>query len=235
MRRLTLIAGFIVLVVGFLPSTAHAQQTLTFSVGGFIPKGEDARLRSNNGNGDVLVNNQDFLAFNIKDFNGVTANVDYTTALGHFFDAGLGVGIYRRTVPSVYWDVVNANGSEIRQDLRLRIVPFTATIRFLPLGHNHGIEPFIGAGLGVFNWRYSEFGQFVATDNSIFRDSFVGSGTATGPVVLGGIKIPIGPLGFGTEIRYQSAHGDLPASEEFSSDRIDLGGWTYLATFHVRF
>jgi hypothetical protein len=27
----------------------------------------------------------------------------------------------------------------------------------------------------------------------------------------------------------------LPADELFSADRIDLGGWNYLATFNVRF
>ena len=54
-------------------------------------------------------------------------------------------------MPTVYTDFVNANGTEIEQDLKLRIVPFTATVRFLPLGHHDGVEPYIGAGVGVFN------------------------------------------------------------------------------------
>jgi len=229
MRRSTFLALATVLLV---PAVSYAQQTLTFSFGGFVPKSEDARFR----NDDVLANNLDFLAFNIREFKGGTANIEYTTPLGDFFEAGLGVGIYRNTVPSVYADFVNDNGSEIEQDLKLRIVPFTATIRFLPMGHGRGIEPYIGAGLGVFNWRYTETGDFIDfSDDSVFRDSFVGSGTATGPVVLGGLRVPFGPWGLGTEVRWQSAEGDLPVQEEFAGSKIDLGGWTYLATFHVRF
>ncbi len=85
-------------------------------------------------------------------------------------------------------------------------------VRFLPLGRQHGIEPYVGGGLGIFNCHYSEAGDFIDfSDNSIFSDKFVGSGTATGPVILGGVRIPIGPLGFGGEVRWQSADGDLPA------------------------
>lgn len=229
MRRLIFLALVTVLLV---PAASHAQQSLTFSVGGFVPKSEEARFR----NDDVLANNLDFLAFDIKDFSSATANIEYTAPFGKFFEAGLGVGIYRSTVPSVYADFVNENGSEIEQDLKLRIVPFTATIRFLPMGHGRGIEPYIGAGLGVFNWRYTETGDFIDfADDSVFRDSFVGSGTATGPVVLGGLRVPLGPWGLGTEVRWQSAEGDLPVQQEFAGSKIDLGGWTYLATFHVRF
>ena len=39
------------------------------------------------------------------------------------------------------------------------------------------------AGLGIFNWRYSEAGDFVDTgDGSIFRASYSKSGTNFGPV-----------------------------------------------------
>ncbi len=228
MRRRSAIS---VITLLFVPATTFAQQSLTFSFGGFVPRSEEARFR----NDDVLANNLDFLAFNIKDFSSGTVNLEYTAPLGDFFEAGLGVGIYRSTVPSVYADFVNDNGSEIEQDLKLRIVPFTATIRFLPLGHGRGIEPFLGAGLGIFNWRYTETGEFIFSDGVIDRDSFVGSGTSTGPVILGGLRIPLGAWGLGTEIRYQRAEGDLPVEEEFAGSRIDLGGWTYLATLHVRF
>jgi len=233
MRRL-LAAGFVVIAAGLcLPATTYAQQTITFSLGGFRPTGAEGRF--DNG-GDVLVNNQDFLLFDIGQFHGFTFNADYTVPLGRFFDAGLGVGYYQQTVPAIYADFEDTNGRDIQQDLRLRITPFTATIRFLPFGRQHGIEPYVGGGLGIFNYHYSEAGDFIDfNDNSIFTDKFVGSGTATGPVILGGVRIPIGPLGFGGEVRWQSADGDLPASEEFSSDHIELGGWTYLATFHVRF
>jgi hypothetical protein len=234
MRRLLLSLGATAVILS-LPAPARAQQSVNFWLGGFVPHGEDARARSNGASSDVLVNNLDFLAFRLNDFNGGTVGVDWDVQLNHWVDAGLGIGFYRRTVPSVYRDFVNADQSEIEQDLRLRIVPFTATVRFLPLGHGAAIEPYIGAGVGVFAWRYSETGQFLDNNLIPFRDSFIGSGSATGPVVLGGMRVPIGSAAVGGEIRYQSAEGKLPASEGFSGSKIDLGGFNYLATFSVRF
>ena len=135
----------------------------------------------------------------------------------------------------MYTDFVNANGTEIEQDLKLRVVPFTASVRWLPMGHHNGIEPYIGAGVGVFNYRYSETGQFLATDGSIFRGNFIGSGTATGPVILGGIRVPVGSWGVGGELRYQAASGSLPADQDFAGSKIDLGGLSYTFTINIRF
>jgi outer membrane protein W len=231
MRRLTVASVALVLAGLLLPTTSYAQQSLNFYVGGFVPKGEDARDHQ-----DVLWNNLDFLAFNIKDFNAPTAGAEYLVGLNEFVDAGLGVGIYNRSVPSVYADYVNNNNTEIEQNLKLRMVPFTATVRFLPLGRSAGIEPYIGAGVAVINWRYSESGQFVDfTDGSVFRDTFTGSGTATGPTVLGGVRIPLGAWGVGGEVRWQSAKGDLPSDLGFAGNKVDLGGWNYLATLQVKF
>ena len=231
MRRL-IPAGLVTLVVLGVVGTpaASAQQQLSFSIGGFSPHSEESRPST-----DVLVNNLDFLAFRVSDFGGPIFGAEYLTGLGDHFDAGFGVGYYQRTVPTVYNDFVNANGTEIQQDLKLRIVPFTATVRWLPLGHHNGVEPYIGAGVGVFNYNYSESGQFLATDNSIFRGTFTGSGTATGPVILGGVRVPVGSWGVGGELRYQSAEGKLPADQDFSGSKIDLGGFTYTFTINVRF
>jgi hypothetical protein len=231
MRRLTT-AGFATLVIlGFVGTpVASAQQQVSFSIGGFSPRGPDGRTPD-----DVLVNNLDFLAFKISDFSGPIFSGEYLTALGNNFDAGLGVGYYQRSVPTIYNDFVNANGTEIEQTLRLRVVPFTATVRWLPMGHHNGVAPYVGAGVGIFNYHYSEFGQFLATDNSIFNGTFEGSGTAVGPVILGGVRVPVGAWGVGGEIRWQSATGDLPPEQDFSGNKIDLGGFTYAFTINVRF
>ena len=103
------------------------------------------------------------------------------------------------------------------------------------MGHGNGIEPYIGGGVGVLAWRYSETGQFLATDSSIFRDSFVTKGTATGPLILGGIRIPVGAWGLGFELRHQSGEGEIPSDQDFAGTTIDLGGFTYNFTVHVRF
>jgi hypothetical protein len=245
MRRLFIsLSAFtlVAIVAGFAaPPMASAQQSVNLYVGGFVPRSLDARSAANGQvSDDVLANDFNFLAFNIKDFNGPTLGGEWLVGLGNNFEAGLGVGFYSRTVPSVYLTQVNSNGTEIAQDLKLRVIPFTATVRFLPLGRHAPIQPYIGAGAGVMRFRYSETGQFVDTSANIFNGNFVGSGTATGPVVLGGVRFPVGTVDLGFEARYQSAKGDLPANQGFGFDvstapKIDLGGFNYLFIVNIRF
>ena len=241
MRRWLLsfaIVNAVSVVVGFVATpSASAQQSLNLYLGGFIPASADTRGTTTGGlSDDVLVRNQSFLAFRLDRFDAPTVGGEWLVALGDKFDAGLGIGFYQRTVPTVDNAFVNDDGSEIRANLRLRIVPFTATIRVLPLGHHAPIQPYVGAGVGVFAWRYSETGEFVdSTDNSTYDGNFVGSGTKTGPVVLGGVRAPIGSTAVGFEVRYQSAKGSLPAGQGFAGSTIDLGGMNYLFTFNIRF
>ena len=75
-----------------------------------------------------------------------------------------GIGIYSRTSPAIYRDFTHPGGAEIEQDLKLRVVPITATFRFLPLGHRDAIVPYIGGGVGIYRWRYSEVGEFLDID-----------------------------------------------------------------------
>ena len=114
----------------------------------------------------------------------------------------------------------------------------TATVRFLPLGRGRGIEPYVGAGIGVFNWRYSEVGEFVDfSDNSVFTNRYVAKGNAVGPVILAGLRAPVADVfSVGGELRYQKAEGDTDAATSgLLSDKIDLGGWTANFMFGFRF
>ena len=99
-------------------------------------------------------------------------------------------------------------------------------------------QPYIGGGIGAFNWRYSESGEFVDTsDDSIFRNTYVAKGWTAGPVVLGGIRFPVGDaFTIGGEVRWQRAEGDTDRDETgLLGDKIDLGGWNAAVTFHFRF
>ena len=234
MRRIWL-AGLkacaaVAVAVLLTPSIASAQQALNFSIGGFVPTGENGRAHT-----DVLVNNLDFLGFNIKDFNNATFGAEWLAGAGDKFEVGLGTGYYQQTVPAVYLDFQNSNGSEIEQNLKVRVVPFTATARFLPMGHKRGVAPYIGGGVGVLSWHYSETGEFLANDLSIFRDSFEANGSTVGPLFLGGIRVPVGTWGLGFEVRHQWGEGKIPADQDFAGTTIDLGGFTYNFTVHLRF
>jgi hypothetical protein len=216
-------------------SSSEHRQSIGLTLGGFFVKPEDSRVA-----GDVLVadlSDIEPLLFDVKDFNGLSLGGEWLIGLGDYIEGGVGVGYYQRSVPSIYRNVTNVNDIEIEQDLKLRIVPVTATVRFLPIGRG-GVEPYVGVGIGAFNWRYSESGEFVDTsDNSIFRNTYVAKGTAVGPVILGGIRAPIADVfAIGGELRWQRAEGDTDRDESgLLGDKVDLGGWHANVTFHLRF
>lgn len=212
-------------------SRVESKNAIGFNVGYFAVRGEDSRVDD-----DVLLADLSSLAFDIDDFNGATFGGEYVLGIGRYFEAGFGVNYYQRTVPSVYAEFVDSDGTEIAQDLKLRIIPFSATVRFLPIGRG-GVEPYVGGGIGVFNWRYSEVGEFVDFDDgSIFRDRYIADGTSVGPVVLGGIRFPVADAwSVGGELRYQKAEGKDLLDSGLLGDKIDLGGWSANFTFHIRF
>jgi hypothetical protein len=107
MHRLTkACVTFVMAAAVMAPTVASAQQSMNFSIGGFNPRGEDARSQD-----DVLVNNLTPFAFRIQDFDGVTVGAEYLVGLGDKFEAGLGAGFYQRGVPTVYNNFVNLNGT----------------------------------------------------------------------------------------------------------------------------
>ena len=221
---------------------AHAQvtrvesgrQAIGFNLGWFNAKGLDSRVDE-----DVPLANLSqgafSLAFDIDDFDGATFGGEWVIGLNDYLEAGVGVSFYQNTVPSVYDQKVRDDGREIAQELKLRFVPITGTVRFLPIGRR-GVAPYVGAGIGAFNWRYSEVGEFIDNDGFTFTGRFVDSGWTAGPVVLGGIRVPVGDVfTVGGELRYQKAEGKGLLDEDFLGDKIDLGGWTTSFTMHFRF
>ena len=184
----------------------------------------------------MLVADLDSLAFNIGDFNGPAINGEWILGLSDYLEAGFSAGYYKESVPSVYASSVNANGSEIEQRLKLSVVPLTATVRFLPIGHA-SVEPYVGAGIGAFHWHYSETGEFVDFDDVIFRADYGADGTAWGPVIVGGVRFPFGDMwDLGGELRYQWAEGDTkPQESQLLGDKLDRWGLECRGTFHVRF
>ena len=118
------------LIVAGLPSPASAQivqvssgdarNSVGFNLGYFAVRGEDVRIDD-----DVLLANLDDLAFEIGDFSGFSFGGEWLYGIGDFIEAGVGVNYYQKTVPSLYRDFVDVDGTEILQDLKLRVLPIT--------------------------------------------------------------------------------------------------------------
>jgi hypothetical protein len=218
-------------LMGADPAFAQQQQSLNFSFGLFTVRGEDARV-----DGDVLVENRNLYLFEFDDFNTMSIGAEYLVGFGEYFEAGAGVGFTNRGVDTIYEDYVRPDGSEIDQTLKLRIVPIALTARILPLGRSTAFQPYVGGGLGIYNWRYSETGDFIdfsVPGRTIFRESYTATGTSLGPVAIFGARFPLGNLTLGGEVRYQKAEGDLD-ERDFLAPKIDLGGFHYSATVGFR-
>jgi hypothetical protein len=244
LRTRTWLALIMVTTAGalFVPASAQAQsQAINFSVGAFFPTGFDGRPDE-----DVLVRELSSgfysLDFDVADFRGAIVGAEWLIGLGRYVDAGVGASFYRRTVPSIYLEVTHPSGAEIEQDLRLRIAPLTASLRFYPMGKFNGLQPYVGAGITRLYFRFSETGDFVdtsaAAEGEIFQARYFHSGSTTAPVFLGGLRATLGDKGLvGGEVRYQTGEGDLPVTGDnaFIAPKIDLGGWTTNFTFGFRF
>jgi hypothetical protein len=244
-RLITLSLSLLVLLVG-APASAQVVHAIQFGGGGFFPRGIENRLA-----GDVLVRNylgeqlpgrpslSDALAFEIKDFRSGSGFAEWNVGLGSHVELGAGVGVFGRSVPTVYLDLVDDRGREIEQTLRLRVVPLTAVVRFLPFGRPGDVQPFVGVGVGLLNYRYSEIGRFVdPQDLDIFEDRFVTSGRALGGVVLGGLRLPLGGDVFGMSLegRYITGEGETGGLDAgFLDEKIDLSGFQFNVGFQVRF
>ena len=148
-------------------------RALNFSLGYFTVRGEDARV-----DGDVLVANRDLFLFDFNDFNSVSLGAEWLAPLGDYLEVGAGHRLSpAAAVDTIYDDFVRPDGREIEQELKLRIVPITATVRVLPLGRHAAFQPYVGGGIGIYNWRYSETGDFIdftLPGRPIFRESYVG-------------------------------------------------------------
>lgn len=228
------VAGALALLaLTLVPASASAQvdNVFSFNAGYFALRDMDSR-----GEDDVLYRNLDFLAFDHEDMNGFTFGGDWGVGVGRYLELVAGAGYYQGSTDSVYWDLVDEDGTEIWQELKLRVVPMTFGARIFPIGRDIPIQPYVGGGLGVFAWRYSESGEWVdETDYSIFRGTFVDDGVALGPVGFAGVRFGSGPLMFTTEFRYQWAEGDLDGDEGFAGSKIDLGGSNWLFGLAIKF
>jgi len=235
------------------PAAAQVVHSISFGAGMFQPRSEASRAT-----GDVLVADLHqpviagtvppitaSLAFDMNDFRSFPVFAEWHIGFGDHVEIGVGGGYVNQTVHSVYRDMVNGHGTdttaddtEIPQTLRLQNIPVSCVVRFLggKIGH---FQPYAGGGIVVSFFNYTESGEFVDTsDFTVFSDKFQVKDIAFGPVILGGVRCPLGgdvyALNF--EGRYQWSVGNTGgAAAGFLGDKIDLSGWALTSSFLIRF
>ncbi len=238
MRRTMKILGVgMVLAAGLLATPARAQaqvvQSINLSLGGFLPRGEESRIVN-----DVWLANLPVYRFEVKDFTGGEVSGEWNFAFTDRIEFAVGGAFYQRSVPVSYRDYINKDRSEIQSAFKLRTIPAAAVIRLMPFGRPGQFQPYIGGGVNVTSWQYSEIGDFIDfnDNNNVYRARYVASGTSTGAVALAGFRAPIhgDVYALTMEGRYQTGQGTLNKND-FLDSKVDLGGTSLRVGFLIRF
>jgi opacity protein-like surface antigen len=178
-----------------------------------------------------------------KDFRGFTGGIEYNTRLVDNVELGLSIDGFDKTFDTSYRDYLHPDGNEIRQTLKLDIVPVGLTLRFVPTGRRVPVAPYLAVGADLFYWRWREYGEFIDfrdATNPIVADSFRSDGFTAGFHVAGGLRVRVSnDFSVTAEGRYQRAKakmgGDFKATDPGFDNEIDLSGWSATVGVHVRF
>jgi hypothetical protein len=224
MRRV--LAAITVGVLGSLSGSAFAG-SLDLRAGGFFPAASSDRF------------SDDAALFTVanSDWKGVTGGLELNVRLARNVEMGFSVDGYGRNVDTSYRDFVNADGSEIRQSLKLTIVPVSVELRLIPTSYRRHLAPFIAVGPDLDFWSYREQGNFIdfnQPSHPIIPDSFRSSGVTPGFHVSGGLRIPLSyDVSLVAQGRYQWAKTDMGG--DFPQSRLDLGGASATIGINIHF
>ncbi len=211
MKRIVLSLAIIGFVSGCLFS-----QSVCMKIGVFAP-----RLES-----DLWQINMENLTFGKSDLTAVYYSGEFEYYFNRSASVSVEIGSYSKSVFAQYRDYEFDDGSPIYQDISLRIVPVEATLKYYPTGHRHSLNPFIGAGAGVYAYTYQQSGSFIN-----FEDGSVTDGMAETRRFAFGLNGRAGlafrfqsRLAILLEGKYQYVKGSL--SEYFEGfESLDLSGF----------
>lgn len=162
----------------------------------------------------------------VDDFEDVVAGLDYRMGLG---SGRLGLLVsasgYGGESDRSYRDFVDNFGDEIVHTASLDVAAFTAGLTLHLAPRHAAVQPYVGAGGGVYLYDLEERGEFIDFDDGeIFDELFVTDGNATGYFFLVGLDVPVSRnLALFAEGRWHRVEDEL--SDDFDGlGDIDLGG-----------
>ena len=231
-----LAGGIVALATGLGQGGQWPDSEITLGVGGFEPRGEGGLWDVN---GQIFTQEP-------QDFDDFTGSFRIGGPLNDYVMLDVGTSYYDSVESSQERFYTDGNGGAIVHDARLRLMPVTGDIRFLPFGRYREagnkarglrtVSPYIGFGAGAMLWNYRERGDFVDPGSLvIFYDELEARGVAFEYHGMAGIDVNVNPnLGFFVEGRISRADDDL--SSDFTGfDEFDLSGSSISAGMRFRF
>lgn len=206
---------------------------LDLRVGAFVPRGDS----------NLFFDVEELFGARKQDFTGFTGGIEYNGQLAENVELGVSLDGFGRTLDTSYLGYEHEDGSDIRQTLKLSIVPIGLTLRLVPTSRRATLAPYLGVGVDLIYWRWREFGEFIDfrdDDLPIVEDSFRSDGFTGGFHVAGGLRVALNrDFALVGEARYQWAKtemgDDFAPTEAGFVNEIDLSGLNVTVGFHVRF
>jgi hypothetical protein len=208
-----------------------ADGALVFKLGSFFPGGES----------ELWTVNTETFDFDVGDFNYLMGGVELDIELTNYLDVAIGFDGYSRRVDSAYRDFVRDDGDEISQSFKLKVLPITGGLRFLPAGKFRRLIPHVAVGAGLYYFDYQERGDFISTGSSqIFLGTFSDRGLVPGLQAGAGAEYRFsegidpgeGWYFFG-QFRRHWVSADL--ADDFTGEKLDLGGSEFAFGLSLRF
>jgi hypothetical protein len=188
------------------------------------------------GESDLWQYNSEIFIYEPSDLNGFAIMVGLNYHLNSFITFSIEVGGSYAHTYTQYRDYVDEFDMPIETDIELSVVPIEVGLKFNILGRGkyigrfdayekNPIIPYIGGGVGMYLWNYTEYGDYIdfANDEIVYAE-FEADRVSFGAFVVAGLEIPMGRrFGFLMEYKYLWLKGDL--GEAFTGfEDFDLGG-----------
>jgi len=172
------------------------------------------------------------------DWDSFAGGLEFNAILARNVELGVHVDFYDKGIDTSYRNYTSETGLEIRQRLKLHIIPVGVSFRLVPTSSRVKVAPYVAVGGDAFFWQYEEHGDFIDFHDPslpIIHDSFFSDGVEFGGHAAAGVRFKLthdfAILGEG---RYQLA-SKANMEEDFFGNQLDLNGWTAYVGVHVRF
>jgi hypothetical protein len=212
------------MIVGGLTANVYAQ-SLNFKVGLFNPS-----LQS-----DLWEINMENLVFDKEDLQGQFYALEYEQFMGRNLSFSVEAGYYTKDHYSFYRDYEYDDGSEIEQNVALQFGSLEVGFKLYPMGHRSKFAPYVGAGGGVYYWKYEQWGDFIDFENDTVDEGEYVETSAYSPGFNGKAGFVfrwVRSFGISAEVRYQYLKGNLSSFFE-GFEKLDMSGVSINIGFHL--
>jgi len=204
------------------------QQSFRLRLGLFTPEGDS----------DFFDQTEFDFTGDAQEFEDAVAGVDYVYEMNRNLGLMISADYFEGQQDQSYRDFEDNHGNRITHTSTLEVSPITAglVVRLAP--PQSPIVPYVGAGGGLYVWRYEESGDFIDFGGStlpVFTDTLEEEGSVLGYYVLAGLEVPVSSnFSIIAEGRWDRADDELSGDFE-GLGTLDLSGRRVMGGLAWRF